>query len=158
MDQNFSWTKTFWVFDQFFKPDFLDQHFCGPNLFWTTIFLDKGFLGSKVFELKFVWTKNLFQGNFKDIFGSKFFLNKNILERKFVWPIFLNLTFGTNIFSCDEQLKKWRCHSVRSSVRPCVTFFSFSVFEVCSAFGMSRGCFKVFQRCFWLFEGISMKS
>ena len=48
------------------------------------------------------------------------------------------------IFSCDEQLKKWRCHSVR----PFVTFFSFSVFGVGSVFGMSTGCFKVSQGCF----------
>ena len=29
----------------------------------------------------------------------------------------------SHFFSCDEQLKKWRCHSVCLFVRPCVPFF-----------------------------------
>ena len=46
-----------------------------------------------------------------------------------------------NLFSCNEQLKKWCCHSVRPFVRSfvfsCVPFFSFTVLGVCCAFGMS---------------------
>ena len=48
-------------------------------------------------------------------------------------------------FSCDEQLKKWRCHSVRPYVCP---FFSFSVLGVCSAFFLVLKCFNRVSRKF----------
>ena len=35
-------------------------------------------------------------------------------------------TTNNKKFSCDEQLKKWRCHSVRPSVRLSVTLFYYS--------------------------------
>ena len=89
--------------------------------------------------------KQNFQGN------SRTFLDQ-------FWRIFSNLTFGTNIFSCDEQLKKWWCHSVRPFVRSLVPFFSFSVFGVRSALRKFQGRFKkvsrVFQRSF---KGVKRK-
>ena len=42
------------------------------------------------------------------------------------------------IFSCDEQLKKWRCHSVRPCFHP---FFSFSVLGVLSNPKVFKWCF-----------------
>ena len=62
------------------------------------------------------------------------------------------------IFSCDEQLKKWRCHSGCPFMFSCfrVSLFSFSVLGVCSAFGMPyimsprefQWCFKKVSREF----------
>ena len=49
------------------------------------------------------------------------------------------------VFSCDEQLKKGRCHSVRPFVRSCFRlspFFSFSVLEVSSSAKEFQWCFK----------------
>ena len=47
------------------------------------------------------------------------------------------------IFSCNEQLKKWRCHSVCPSVRPSVCpFFSFSVLGILSSVKLFQCCVK----------------
>ena len=71
----------------------------------------------------------------------KLFLTKN-----FYW---------NNFFSCDEQLKKWRCHSVRSFVRPLYPYFYFEAFEanfVVLMFVVFHQCFTgilpVFHQCF----------
>ena len=67
--------------------------------------------------------------------------------------------FEVLIFSCDEQLKKWRCHSLHVCVRVCVCvfvpFFSFSVLGVCMVFqGSLKGIWslkevpRMFQRSF----------
>ena len=45
-------------------------------------------------------------------------------------------------FSCDEQLKKWRCHSVCPFVLPSIPFFSFSVPGVSSNPKEFQWCFK----------------
>ena len=59
------------------------------------------------------------------------------------------------VFNCDEQLKKWRCHSVCVSVRPSVPFFSFSVLEVSASPKEFQWCFKTAQRKFqWCFKEV----
>ena len=55
------------------------------------------------------------------------------------------------IFSCDEQLKKWRCHSVCVCVRVCIRLFLFFLL-VSLKFLLVLKCFncvsRLFKRCF----------
>ena len=63
--------------------------------------------------------------------------------------IFVNKNFVQNFFSCDEQLKKWRCHSFRSLVRPFVMkefFFSLRSYKDVSRSLM--GVSMKYQGCF----------
>ena len=81
----------------------LGPKFLGSNIFlkpWT-----QNFLEPKIFlNPKFSWTQN---------FRSKFFLATFCFHSL----IFVDQElFVHSIFSCDEQLKKWWCHSVRPSV------------------------------------------
>ena len=71
------------------------------------------------------WDKQVFKLDKKDIF---------------VW-ISLSWYNAFVIFSCDEQLKKWHCHSVCPCFRPSL-FFSFNVLEVSSSPKEFQWCFK----------------
>ena len=82
-----------------------------------------------------------------------------------------NIIASHSISSCDEQLKKGRCHSFGSCFRLYVCpFFSFSVFEVSIVFqgclkdissrkfqgGFTEGfkfVYRKFQGCFQAFKG-----
>ena len=84
--------------------------------------------------------------------------------------IHLSRLFGLGVsvlvITCDEQLKKWPCHSVCVSVRPYVLSFLLVSVET-STSGMSYSVIwiwsspKEFQWCFWKgvwsFKGVSRK-
>ena len=55
-------------------------------------------------------------------FNGKWSFEKSEITKTKLEEMMVNLNLlqcnACHIFSCDEQLKKWRCHFVHSSVRP----------------------------------------
>ena len=130
--------KLFWTQKiNIFAPIFLDTVFFNPKFFWFLSFLaKKSFVPKILSDPKFVciqkflgpkiyWTQTFLENTYFDqkilldpnVFGPKFFCAQNIFAPTFStqtlfgpWSL---LPFWSRIFSCDGQLKKWRCHSFR---------------------------------------------
>ena len=110
---NLFWLK-YLVWQKIF---FLDLTLFGINIVLPTLFfLDpRFFLTLNCCQLKIFMDPKFF-------LGPKFLGTQNCFSPHFLGAFFLTQYFLRQIFSCDRQLKKWRCHF--ACLRACPLIFS----------------------------------